>query len=112
MLYVAIALFALAAVLGLLILLKWLNNGTASRAVVYSHGAVAAVALVLLIVYTLQNQTNMLIGTVAAFVVVALVGFYMFILDLQGKNAPMPIAWLHAAVAVGTFVVLLMAAFG
>ena len=51
MIYLAIALFAVSAVLGLTILVKWLTKKDASKGVIYSHGIVAAVALVLLIVY-------------------------------------------------------------
>jgi hypothetical protein len=40
MIYVTIALLALAAVLGLTILFKWLAHKNSPRAVVYSHGLV------------------------------------------------------------------------
>ena len=105
MLIASVVLFALVAVLGVSILVKWLNNASASRVVVYSHGAVAAVALVLLIVYALENSSNLILVSTVTFVVAALGGFYMFFRDLQGKNSPMSIAYLHAALAVGGFVV-------
>ncbi len=58
MMYLTIGLFAMAAILGLSILIKWLTKKEASRAVIYSHGIVAATALVLLIVYAVQNPAN------------------------------------------------------
>jgi hypothetical protein len=58
MIYASIALFALAAVLGLTILVKWLTKKEASRTVIYSHGILAAIALVLVVVYALQNTDN------------------------------------------------------
>jgi len=60
MINIAIILFALSAVLGLTILIKWLTKKEASKAVIYSHGLVAATALVLLVVYAIQNQEKIL----------------------------------------------------
>jgi hypothetical protein len=106
-----IILFALAAVLGLTILVKWLTNKEASRGVVYAHGAAAAVALVLLLVYVLQHPDNSPMTSLILFVIAALGGFYMFFKDVKGQNSPMGIAIVHALLAVGGFVTLLLFAF-
>jgi hypothetical protein len=111
MIYFAITLFALAAVLGLTILIKWLTKKDAPRAVVYSHGIAAAVALVVLIAYALQNPERFPMVSIILFVVAALGGFYMFALDLKKKESPMPLAFAHALLAVGGFVALLFFAF-
>lgn len=105
--YLTIGLFALSAILGLTILVAWLRQKNASRAVVYSHGLVAATALVLLIVYAIQNPASYPKLSIILFVIAALGGFYMFFNDLRGKYSPMAIAYLHALLAVGGFVVLL-----
>ena len=104
MIYLAIALFAVSAVLGLTILVKWLTKKDASKGVIYSHGIVAAVALVLLIVYAVQNPGNFPKISIILFVVAALGGFYMFLRDLKKKTSPMAIAFTHALLAVGGFV--------
>lgn len=109
--YLCITLFALSAVLGLTILLKWLSKKDASKGVIYSHGIVAAVALVLLIVYAVMNPANFPKASIIVFVIAALFGFYMFINDLRKKMSPMAIAFTHALLAVAGFVMLLLFAF-
>lgn len=111
MIYSAIALFALSAVLGLAILIKWLTKKEASKGVIYSHGIVAAVALVLLIVYAVQNPASFPKASIALFIAAALGGFYMFINDLKKKPNPMAVAFIHALLAVAGFVTLLLFAF-
>jgi uncharacterized membrane protein HdeD (DUF308 family) len=107
MIYAAIILFALAALLGIIILIKWLTKKDASKAVVYSHGIVAAIALVILVVYALQNKTNYPQVSLILFIVAALFGFYMFFRSLQNKMSPLTVAFIHALLAVGGFVMLL-----
>lgn len=111
MIYISIILFALSAVLGLRILIKWLTKKDASRTVIYSHGIVAAAALVLLIVYAVQNPENFPKASLILFILAALGGFYMFIRDLQQKASPMFIAFVHALLAVSGFVALLLFVF-
>lgn len=107
MMYFTIALFALSAVLGLIILINWLTKKNAPRGVVYSHGLVAALALVLLIVYAVQNPDNFPKASIILFVIAALGGFYMFFNDLKKKTSPLAIAFIHALLAVAGFVMLL-----
>ena len=109
--YITIALFALAAILGVTILVNWLNKKDAPRGVVYSHGVFAAIALVLLIVYVVNNPSNAPTTSLILFVLAALGGFYMFFRDLNKKNSPLAVAVLHALLAVGGFVALLIFVF-
>lgn len=111
MIYSAIALFALSAVSGLLILIKWLTKKDASRAVIYSHGIVAAAGLLLLVVYAVRNTENFPKASLILFVVAALGGFYMFFNDLRKKPSPLAVAFIHALLAVGGFLSLLFFAF-
>lgn len=111
MIYISITLFAVSALLGLVILFKWLSKKDASRAVVYSHGAVAATALVLLIAYAIINPSNFPKLSIILFVVGALIGFYMFIKDLKQKSSPLAVAFIHALLAVAGFVTLLLFVF-
>lgn len=106
MLYISIALFALTAVLGIAILYNWLMKKNASAAVVYSHGIFAAIALVFLVVFAVQNPGNYPKISIILFVVAALGGFYMFYNDLKKKFSPMSVALVHALLAVGGFVML------
>jgi hypothetical protein len=108
MLYLAIALFALAAIFGLIIFKNWLTSAHTSRGVVYAHGIFAAIALVLLLVFVLRNPVNTLQLSVGLFVVAALGGFYMFFRDLRGKFSPMWLAVVHALIAVAGFGALIL----
>lgn len=112
MIYAAIALFALAAVLGLTILITWMKSKDASKAVIYSHGAVAATALVLLIVYSVQNSEHFPLISLILFPAGALGGFYMFFTYREGKKRPVAIAVLHALIGVTAFSALLIFTFG
>ena len=109
--YVTIALFALAAVLGVAILVNWLNKKDAPRGVVYAHGVFAAIALLLLIVYVINNPGHAPTTSLILFILAALGGFYMFFRDMNKKNSPLGIAVLHALLAVGGFVALLIFVF-
>ena len=108
---VTIIAFALAAVFGVTILVKWLTKKDVSRAVVYTHGAFAALGLVLLIAFALQHRDNYPRLALILFIVAALGGFYMFFRDLQNKMSPYSIAFVHALLAIGGFVALLLFAF-
>ncbi|RYY38746.1 MAG: hypothetical protein EOO08_13095 [Chitinophagaceae bacterium] len=88
MLYVAIALFAFAAGLGILILKNWLTSADTSRGIVYAHGVFAAAGLGLLLYAWSKHPSAMLRNSLLLLVVAALGGFYMFFRDLKGKFSP------------------------
>ena len=104
-------LFAVSAVLGLTILIRWLTKKQASGAVIYSHGIVAAIALALLVVYAIQHPARFPKVSLLLFVLAALGGFYMFVNDLRKKTSPLAIAFIHAMLAAGGLVALLVFAF-
>jgi hypothetical protein len=107
MLYLTISLFAVAAILGILIFKNWLTAAETSRGVIYGHGIFAATALVLLVVIALQSGASALRTSVILFVIAALGGIYMFLRDLRGKFSPMWLATVHALLAVAGFLVLI-----
>jgi drug/metabolite transporter superfamily protein YnfA len=111
MIYAAIILLAVSAILGLTILIKWLTNKNASSAVIYSHGIVAAAAIVILVVYAVQHPDNFPKISIALLALAAIGGFYMFIRDLNKKQSPMAVAFIHALLAVAGVVALLVFTF-
>ena len=111
MLYLTIGLFAVAAVVGLLILKNWLTASKTSRTVIYAHGIFAAAALLLLLVQVLRNPAGFLRTGLLLFVIAAIGGFYMFFQNLKGKMSPTWLALTHAALAVSGFVFLLLTIF-
>lgn len=109
MLYFTIALFALAAVMGIIILKNWLTSANTTRTVIYSHGIFAAAGLVLLLVYFLDNPANNIKTSLIIFAIAAIGGFYMFFRDLKGKMSPVWLAVVHGLLAVTAFVILILA---
>ncbi len=112
MLYLAVALFAIAAIFGLTILIKWLTNKEVSKGVIYSHGSVAAIGLVLLILYAIQHPESFPKISIILFAVAAVGGFYMFFTTMKQKTNPVGIAFVHGLLAVGGFITLLLFVFG
>lgn len=111
MLTVSIVLFAVAAVLGMVVAIALLSKSETPKAVVYSHGALAATSLVLLVIYALSHPDTMLFISIGIFVVAALGGFYLFANDLRKRPGPVPLVFVHAIAAVTAFVILLIFAY-
>ena len=85
MLNFSIILFAIAAVFGIIILIALVSKKETPKTVVYAHGAVAAIALVLLIVYGIQHPDHFPKVSVIIFALAALGGFYLFFNDMKKK---------------------------
>jgi hypothetical protein len=105
-----IVLFAVAAVFGLTLIIPILQGKTPSRAFVFIHGGLAAVALVLLIVRYMNDAGGVPVSSLVLFVVAALGGFVLVTQDLQKKAIPKPLAVVHAGAAVVAFLILLFSA--
>src|SRR6476469_4307044 len=112
MLYITIALFTLAAIVGAIILKNWLTSAHTSRTVVYLHGIFAAAGLILLVVFAIQNPGNYPRISIILFVIGALGGFYMFAEDLKKRMSPIWLAVVHALLGVAGFLMLLFFVFG
>ena len=104
---IAIIAFALAAVMGLIMLKNWLTNKDAPRGVMYTHGVFAATGLVLLIIGAVNDKAHAPVLSIVLFLIAALAGFFMFFRDVfKHKRTPV-VAIIHAIVAVTAFVILL-----
>jgi hypothetical protein len=106
MLYLTIILFAIAAIIGVIILKNWLTSAKTARTVIYAHGIFAAAALVLLLVHTLNNPSSALQTSLAIFIAAALGGFYMFFRELKGILSPTWLGVVHGLLAIVAFGVL------
>lgn len=112
MLYLAIAIFALAAVMGIIIAAAILGKKPETpKPVVYIHGVLAATGLALLIYYAVSNPDNYPQASLIIFVVAALGGFILFFNDTKKKPGPAALVVIHALAAVTAFILLLMFAF-
>jgi hypothetical protein len=105
---VALILFAVAAVGGLIMASIRFRGTNPPLALALVHGAVAAAGLVALIVAVLHASASGPRIALVLFIVAALGGFVLFATHLRKKNIPVPLMLIHAVVAVGGFVVLLI----
>ena len=110
MLYAIIAIFALAAVMGLVVAIAIISKKPETpKAAVFAHGGLGATALVLLIVYMLNHPENYPKVSLILFVIAALGGFLLFFNDFAKKKpGPVGLVVVHALVAVTAFVLLLV----
>lgn len=110
MIYTAIAMFALAAVLGMVLLTFVLQGKETPKSIVFSHGPLAAAGLVLLIIYAFQKSPGP-IEAIVLFLIAATGGIIMFSRDMTGKSIPKWLAVVHGLLAVVGFIFLLIFAF-
>jgi hypothetical protein len=107
MIYTAIGTFALAAIMGIYLLTFILQKKETPKAIALLHGLFAAIALVLLIIYTVKTGAD-LVQSIVLFILAALGGFVLFVRDLMGKSLPKALAIVHGLLAVTAFVFLLI----
>ncbi|MBD0332805.1 MAG: hypothetical protein ICV66_09125 [Chitinophagaceae bacterium] len=110
MIYTAIALFALAAILGMFLLSFILRNKETPKAFALIHGPLAATGLVLLIIYYFNHGAGPL-ESIILFAIAALGGIVLFSRDIVHKPVPKWLAIVHGLVAVTGFIFLLIFAF-
>lgn len=110
MLYYIIALFALAAIFGMILLSYVMKSKATPRGIMVTHGLLAATGLILLLVYTFQNKPGP-VESAVLFVIAALGGFLLAYKELTGKVVPKWLAVTHGLLAISGFIALLVFAF-
>jgi len=108
MVIICIVLFAVAAVFGVVNVTRIVVADRAPRATVYIHGVFAAVSLVLLVIYSIIHSQSAPIVALILFIIAALGGFTLFGIDVATKKPPKWLGFVHGAVAVAGFVLLLI----
>lgn len=107
MLKLAIALFVLAAVFGLIVLTAILRNKPTPKPVVFIHGGVAATALLIVIFAAVSSPSAAPLVSIVLFILAALGGFYLFATDMRGKAIPKWVALIHPLVAAAGLISLI-----
>jgi hypothetical protein len=100
MLIISIVLFALAAVLGIVVALQLLQKRETSKPTALVHGLLGAGGLVVLIVYTMQNPHKFLTSAIVLLVIAALGGVILFANDLRKRPGPTFLIIVHALAAL------------
>ncbi|WP_276134038.1 hypothetical protein [Polluticoccus soli] len=111
MLYTIIAVFALAAILGMTLLSYVLRSKETPKALMIFHGLFAATGLILLLSYVFGNSPGPKESAIL-FVIAALGGAVLVTKDLTGKPIPKWLAVTHGLLAVTGFILLLVFTFG
>ena len=110
MIYTAITLFALSAILGMVLLTFVLQGKETPKGIVFSHGPLAVAGLILLIIYAFKESPGP-IEAIILFIIAAAGGLIMVFKDLTGKSVPKWLAVIHGLIAVTGFIFLLAFAF-
>jgi hypothetical protein len=105
----AAVLFAVAALGGITLATLHFRQKGLPMALAIGHGLLAAAGLAVLIVAVVGGSGgNLLIASLALFVIAALGGFALFSFHLRRLRLPTPVVLIHGLVAVIGFVLLLV----
>jgi hypothetical protein len=80
------------------------------KAVTFTHGPLAGIGLILLILYAFRHSPAP-IGSLILFIIAAAGGFALIARDLTSSSVPKWLALVHGLVAVAGFIMLLKFAF-
>ncbi|EKD54582.1 MAG: hypothetical protein ACD_60C00068G0024 [uncultured bacterium] len=109
MLIAAIVFFILAASLGLVLLTAILRDRPTYKPIVFMHGTIAGIALIILVTYVALGHTDtLLITSLVLFVLAALGGFTLFTFDINDKPIPKKLAIMHPLLAVVSLILLIV----
>ena len=108
--YLSIAFFAFAALIGMYLLSYVLKGTNPPKSVAFIHGPLAVVGLIMLIAYCVNQQVGFTVPIVL-FSIAAAGGLLMITLHLTGKKIPKWIAMGHGLIAVTGFIALLVVTF-
>ena len=100
--------FALAALLGMHSLVRILNNQRMSKIVNSVHGVCATIALMLLILYAVENNRTDLSMVVILFIAMAMAGFVLVYRDSRGRSTPKRIILFQGVLATSAFLTLVL----
>jgi len=107
MISAAIGFFALSAVLGMILLSFVLRGKHTPKAIVFTHGPLAVIGLVLLIIYTIGHKPAP-IESLVLFIIAATGGIILVARDMMMKTIPKWLAIVHGLIAIAGFIWLLV----
>ena len=107
MLTLAIILFAIGVLFGLIVLTSFLRHGVTPKGSVIVHGILILIALILVIVYVTNNKPGPLVAMVM-FIITAVFGFALLAIDLSRKPLPRFLVFLHPFLAAISLIVLII----
>lgn len=109
MLLSAIFLFVVVAIFGLIILISILEDRPIPKPAVFLHGSIAAIALLLVIIYMLMTGSPpLLITSLVLFIVAALMGLTLATIDIRNRTLLKLLAVIHPLIAVAGLISLII----
>lgn len=99
-LLIAILFFLIAAGLGLVVLMSILQNTPTPKVFVYTHGGFALLGLGIIVYYTIIHTRHAPLTSLILFLIAALGGLILFVIDMQGKSIPKWLALIHPVMAL------------
>lgn len=110
-LYLVIVLFVFATMIGLLMVAMQLQGEVVSKNIMYAHVILAAVSMLVLIIYSIQHPDRYPRLSLILFGLAALLGVYMFNNFRQNKTNPLIVDILYGLIALAGFVNLVFFVF-
>ena len=110
LIYTAIAIFGMTAIFGMYLLTLVLRSKSTPKGVTIIHGAMAVIALVLLLIYCIGHSPGPWVS-ITVFGIAASGGFIMNYRDLTGKSVPKWLGIVHGVAALAGFALLIYFAF-
>lgn len=111
MLEIAIGIFLLAAVGGLVMATQIFKDRKPAAAIAWLHGPLAAIGLLLVFWIWMQSGASQTVSiALGVLVVAALGGFFLLSFHIRDKAHPKPVVVLHALLAVTGVITLVLAA--
>lgn len=107
MIIAAMAFLSLAAILGMLLLPFVLRGKHTPKALVFTHGPLALIGIILLSVYCFRNDPDPM-DSLILFLIAATGGIILVARDLLGKTIPKWLAIAHGLIAISGFICLLV----
>lgn len=111
MIYLSIICFAIAALIGL-VLVSMYSRGKLTVGGALLHGLFAAIGLILLIIMAVKGQTTTAMNyALILFIIAAIGGAVLFLSHLTKGVLPKPLLAIHPIIAIIGFITLLAGAF-
>ena len=110
MIYTAIAILGMTAILGMYLLSLIIRNKSTPKSASFIHGLFAVIGLVLLIIYCGGNDPSPIVSIIV-FSIAAVGGFIVVYKDVTGSHIPKWLAIVHGVTAVVGYGFLIAFAF-
>lgn len=111
-LYIAVAMFTGAALLGIFIYSRWFKKNDAPKMVIWAHGIFAITGLIFLFAQMLNQPDNYPQISAIFFPLAAVGGLYLLYRNQVKKLHPVGVATAHMLLAVVGYATLLIYVFG